>query len=89
MYIYIYIYTHINNTNQRNYKQWIPFGDRPLKIRTMQRRLAWPLRKDDTHTSRCVNRLQIIYNNKLIKQTVGRAKQIIIDINIPNQRSCE
>ena len=26
-----------------------------VKIVTMQRRLAWPLRKDDTHTSRSVN----------------------------------
>ena len=25
------------------------------KIGTIQRRLAWPLRKDDTHTSRSVN----------------------------------
>ena len=26
-----------------------------VKIGTMQRRLAWPLRKDDTHKSRRVN----------------------------------
>ena len=25
-----------------------------VKIRTIQRRLAWPLRKDDTHKSRSV-----------------------------------
>ena len=29
----------------------IPFGDRPLKLERLQRRLAWPLRKDDTHKS--------------------------------------
>ena len=33
----------------------IPFGDHPLTIGTLQRRLAWPLRKDDTHRSRSVN----------------------------------
>ena len=26
-----------------------------VKLGTMQRKLAWPLRKDDTHTSRSVN----------------------------------
>jgi len=26
-----------------------------VKIGTIQRRLAWPLRKDDTHKSRSVN----------------------------------
>ena len=26
-----------------------------VKIGTMQRKLAWPLRKDDTHKSRSVN----------------------------------
>ena len=26
-----------------------------VEFRTIQRRLAWPLRKDDTHTSRSVN----------------------------------
>jgi hypothetical protein len=29
-----------------------PFGGAPIKIGTIQRRLAWPLRKDDTHKSR-------------------------------------
>ena len=28
-----------------------------VKIGTIQRRLAWPLRKDDTHKSRSVNNL--------------------------------
>ena len=31
-----------------------------VKIGTIQRRLAWPLRKDDTHESRSVN-LKCIY----------------------------
>ena len=33
----------------------IPFGDHPFKFGTIQRRLAWPLRKDDTQQSRGVN----------------------------------
>ena len=31
------------------------FGSTYIKIGTIQRRLAWPLRKDDTHKSRSVN----------------------------------
>ena len=30
-------------------------GGSSVKIGTIQRRLAWPLRKDDTHKSRSVN----------------------------------
>ena len=30
-----------------------------VKIGTIQRRLAWPLRKDDTHKSRSVNNICI------------------------------
>ena len=32
-----------------------PFGDHPLRLGTIQRRLAWRLRKDDTHKSRSIN----------------------------------
>ena len=32
-----------------------------VKIGTIQRRLAWPLRKDDTHKSRSVNNYIYIY----------------------------
>jgi hypothetical protein len=32
-----------------------PSGFPSVKIGTIQRRLAWPLRKDDTHKSRSVN----------------------------------
>ena len=32
-----------------------------VKIGTIQRRLAWPLRKDDTHKSRSVNTI-ILYH---------------------------
>ena len=32
-----------------------------VKIGTIQRRLAWPLRKDDTHKSRSVNNFFFIY----------------------------
>ena len=44
--IYIYIYIYIKAASR------ISFGDHPLKIGAMQRRLAWPLRKDDMHKSR-------------------------------------
>ena len=37
---------------------FIPWGP-SIKIGTMQRRLAWPLRKDDTHKSRSVNNFLI------------------------------
>ena len=33
-------------------RRGFPFGDHPLKVGTTQRRLAWPLLKDDTHKSR-------------------------------------
>ena len=33
---------------------WVCFGYPSVKIGTIQRRLAWPLRKDDTHKSRSV-----------------------------------
>ena len=33
----------------------VNFGYTYIKIGTIQRRLAWPLRKDDTHKSRSVN----------------------------------
>ena len=32
-----------------------------VKVGTIQRRLAWPLRKDDTHKSRSVNNNQLIF----------------------------
>ena len=32
----------------------IPFGDHPTKLERTQRRLAWPLRKDDAHKVRSV-----------------------------------
>ena len=31
-----------------------------VKIGTIQRRLAWPLRKDDTHKSRSVNNYSVV-----------------------------
>ena len=36
------------------------FGSTYNKIGTIQRRLAWPLRKDDTHKSRSVNNFFLI-----------------------------
>ena len=32
----------------------------PVKIGTIQRRVAWPLRKDDTHKSRSVNNCIVV-----------------------------
>ena len=37
-----------------------------VKIGTMQRKLAWPLRKDDTHKSRSVNNHTPIYNTTIL-----------------------
>ena len=34
-----------------------------VKIGTIQRRLAWPLRKDDTHKSRSVNKYEYCPHN--------------------------
>ena len=52
MYVYIYIYTFL-------YHNIIFILDSlrgsSVKLGTVQRRLAWPLRKDDTHISRSVN----------------------------------
>lgn len=43
-------------TSQRlSYHIGFPSGFPSVKIGTIQRRLAWPLRKDDTHKSRSVN----------------------------------
>ena len=33
-----------------------------VRIGTIQRRLAWPLRKDDTHKSRSVNNYSVAYH---------------------------
>ena len=48
VYTYIYIYIHMDSLRGSS-----------VKIGTIQRRLAWPLRKDDTHKSRSVNNLYI------------------------------
>ena len=37
-----------------------PSGFPSVKIGTIQRRLAWPLRKDDTHKSRSVNNFFVL-----------------------------
>ena len=44
-----------SNVGTRTRDRWIPFGDHPLSLGTIRRRLAWPLCKDHTHTSRSVN----------------------------------
>ena len=38
-----------------------PSGFPSVKIGTIQRRLAWPLRKDDTHKSRSVNNFFVFF----------------------------
>ena len=37
---------------------WIPFGDHPLILKDAYNIIIWPLRKDDTHTSRSVSKLK-------------------------------
>ena len=46
IYIYIYIHTYIYVSD--------PLWGSSVKVGTTQRRLAWPMRKDDTHKSRSV-----------------------------------
>ena len=50
IYIYIYTPTYVHKDSLRGAS---------VKIGAMQRRLAWPLRKDDTHKSRSVNNVYI------------------------------
>ena len=54
LYIHIYIYIYITVL-------WDSLRGSSVKIGTMQRRLAWPLRKDDTHKSRSVKKEIYIY----------------------------
>ena len=56
MYIYIYIYVFIIYIYMYNQDS---LRGSSVKIGTIQRRLAWPLRKDDTHKSRSVNNLYV------------------------------
>ena len=50
-----------NNSSNKPKTQAIPDSLRgsSVKIGTIQRRLAWPLRKDDTHKSRSVNNFDV------------------------------
>ena len=48
-----------------------------VKIGTIQRRLAWPLRKDDTHKSRSVNSLTKQSSKKEGRQRTGFLSGII------------
>ena len=50
IYIYIYVYRYIESSGHAD-----SLRGSSVKIGTIQRRLAWPLRKDDTHKSRSVN----------------------------------
>ena len=57
MYIYIYIY-HIIIYSMYIYNYILDsLRGSSVKIGTIQRRLALPLRKDDTHKSRSVNKM--------------------------------
>ena len=51
MYVTMYIRLYI----------WDSLGGSSVTIGTIQRRLAWPLRKDDTHKSRSVNNIIYAY----------------------------
>merc|ERR1712167_127233 len=42
-----------------------------VKIGTIQRRLAWPLRKDDTHKSRSVNNFYSVESGESMSKTEG------------------
>ena len=65
VYIYIYIHTHTHTRVLFVHRRIIlayaheagqdSLRGSSVKIGTIQRRLAWPLRKDDTHKSRSVN----------------------------------
>ena len=54
-YIYIYIYIKLCMKSEAGGRDSLRGSS--VKIGTIQRRLAWPLRKDDTHKSRSVNNL--------------------------------
>ena len=48
------------NTTYKNNKSLDSFRGSSVKIGTIQRRLAWPLRKDDTHKSRSGNYFLVV-----------------------------
>ena len=60
MYICVYIYIYIK----------VSLRGSSVEIGTIQRRLAWPLRKDDTHKSRIANHM-CIYIYIYITSTSG------------------
>ena len=52
-----------------------------VKIGTIQRRLAWPLRKDDTHKSRSVNNLYMcMYVNLSIRININETLITLIPL---------
>ena len=59
IYIYIHTYTHVHSTHIHIHVHILLVSDSlrgsSVKLGTMQRRLAWPLRKVDTHKSRSVS----------------------------------
>ena len=62
--IYQYIYIYITKERQYIYLsirkgKTDSLRGSSVKIGTIQRRLAWPLRKDDTHKSRSVNNMNV------------------------------
>ena len=48
-----------------------------VEVGTIQRRLAWPLRKDDTHTQRIVNNCYARCKRKPFGRVFARAKQVV------------
>ena len=69
LYIYIYIYTHACYYSQREFLsrrrcKGFPSGIIRQTCSAIQRRLARPLRKDDTHKYRSVNRIPAVTTPK-------------------------
>ena len=54
-----------------------PLRGSSVKIGTIQRRLAWPLRKDDTHKSRSVNNFFLLFLNQTGPQSSSDLKEAI------------
>ena len=54
-----------------------------VKIGTIQRRLAWPLRKDDTHKSRSVDNFVCLYLLAAVWEAAGPGRAARIGSRAP------
>ena len=73
VYIYIYIYTLHLYSSTLSVELDSPRGS-PVKLGTIQRRLAGPLRKDDTHKSRSVKIIRRIQNSDILRAHMSLPK---------------